>query len=123
MPKIPTVLIVEDEFLIAIALEELVEELGLHYLVAHSVDEALSVVATAEVDMAIVDLFLGDRDSGPVAQALKDRRIPFFICSGTEVADLSDAFDGATVLSKPYRDAEVIAAINTALPRGPSATA
>jgi CheY-like chemotaxis protein len=115
MPTIPTVLIVEDEFLIAMALQDLVEELGYHCTAAHGVDEALALVATAEVDMAIVDFFLGDRDSGPVARARTDRGIPFVVCSGSEMTDVSDAFEGVPILSKPYRDAEVIGAINSAL--------
>lgn len=106
MPK--TILIVEDEMLIALDMETSLIELGHKVETADSVETATRVVASGQVDLAILDWHLKDGASAPVAQMLHDRGIPFILCSGSSFDALAEVFSGAPFLSKPYQHEELI---------------
>lgn len=60
-----SVLIVEDEFLIAIEMEEVIRDLGYHSVgTANDLTSAFSL-ASEEVDIALVDVNLADGATGP----------------------------------------------------------
>jgi CheY-like chemotaxis protein len=104
-----SVLIVEDEFLIAIEAQQIVEDAGA--AVAHpvnSVDAARAFLATGScVDVAILDMRLGNEDGRALMNDLTDKAIPFVIASGL-VLEYSGP---AKVLMKPYRDIDLIEAL------------
>lgn len=97
------VLVVDDEALIAMMLSDLIVEYG-HETVgpAHSESQALDLVATAEIDAAILDVTLGDHDCFAVAQALKDRGIPYAFATGHGLHAVPDTFREQKTLSKPF---------------------
>ena len=66
MAMITKILIVEDEFLIAMEMEEVVRDLG-HVCVgvADNLDGALAI-ANSEIDVALVDVNLADGATGPI---------------------------------------------------------
>lgn len=77
------ILIVEDSFLAAQALGDVVRDLG--YEIAGttpSVAGGLRVLEQEAIDAAIVDINLGGRPSFPVCTALQARKIPFLFVSG-----------------------------------------
>ncbi|MES2173788.1 MAG: response regulator [Pseudomonadota bacterium] len=79
-----SILIVEDEPIIAMLMAEDVEELGGIVLGPFaSVAEALAILADNKVAGAVMDANLLDRDITPVALQLLDRGVPFVIYSGT----------------------------------------
>ncbi len=101
------VLIVEDEPLIAMAMEMLVQDeeggvvLGPHGGVA----PALADVAGGDrIDVALLDCNLGRESSWPVADALAQRGIPFAFTSGKGAGDIPERFHGRQVFSKPVDD-------------------
>jgi CheY-like chemotaxis protein len=99
-----SILIVEDEPLIAMMLEDFLETLG-HKVVAScdSVDEALDHVAAGGFDVAILDVSLKDgRNVWPVADRLAAAGIPFVLATGGHVEPPPAAHAGAPVLAKPY---------------------
>ena len=60
------ILIVEDEFLIAADMQEVIEELGHHSAgVADNIQSALEIAST-DIDVALVDVNLADGATGPV---------------------------------------------------------
>ena len=75
-----SVVIVEDEALIALDLEGIVEDAGFTV-----VGEALAIVAKSAVDLAIVDLRLAKGSSGlETARHLRmDHKVPTLFVSGT----------------------------------------
>jgi CheY-like chemotaxis protein len=77
------VLLVEDEYLSAMAIEALLLDLGCELVgPATTLDDALSAVDKDAPDGVILDLNLRGQRSDPVAEALAARGIPFIVLSG-----------------------------------------
>lgn len=98
------ILVVEDETLIAMLLEDMLEELG--YALAgsaHTLDGALALAKAADIDAAILDIELDNKKSWPVAEALMQRGIPFAFATGEgKGAAIDPRFSTAPILGKPY---------------------
>jgi DNA-binding NtrC family response regulator len=104
-----TVLIVEDEFLIALDAQRILEEAGAEaVLLANSVREVHKLLADGpKIDAAVLDLRLGDEDAAPLIDEFLARGIPLVVTTGLDAASAK----GIPILAKPYRDAEFIDAI------------
>ncbi len=98
-----SVLVVEDEPLIAMMIEDFIDMLG-HRLAGtfDSVAEALTGVEQGGFDAVILDVNLRDGPCWPVADALAARNIPFVLASGGHVEPPPAAHSGAPQLSKPF---------------------
>lgn len=110
-------LIVEDEFLVAMELEDLLTGMG--YQVVGSVarmPEALELARDAEIDFAVLDINVGGSQSFPVADILRKRGIPFVFATGYGVAGLIDGYRHETTLRKPYASRDLARAIAAILP-------
>jgi two-component SAPR family response regulator len=76
-------LIVEDELLIALELQSIVEQLGSTVVgPAGSVEGALQLMSETTPDAALLDVNLRDGYVTPVAQACRDRSVPFALVTG-----------------------------------------
>jgi DNA-binding response OmpR family regulator len=114
-----TVLIVEDEFLIAELLEDMLVELGwASFERATSVSKALEVLSNIIPDLAIVDLNLDGQSSLPVAEALRARNIPFVFSSGYGSGSVPPEWRARPLAAKPFSPAELRAKIDEALAAG-----
>jgi CheY-like chemotaxis protein len=99
-----SILIVEDEPLIAMMLEDFLESLG-HTIVAccDSVEAALGHVEAGGFEVAILDVRLRDgKQVWPVADRLADLGLPFVLATGGHVEPPPARHAAAPVLSKPY---------------------
>jgi CheY-like chemotaxis protein len=99
-----SVLIVEDEPLIAMMLEDFLESLG-HDVVGtcESVEEAMEKVDLGGFDLAIIDVQLKEgQQVWPLADRLAAVGIPFIIATGGHVEPPPEQHADAPVLSKPY---------------------
>jgi DNA-binding response OmpR family regulator len=98
-----SILIVEDEPLIAMMLEDFILSLG-HDVrgPCESVEQALGAIERDGFDMAILDVNLKGESVWPVAQALRDRAIPFVLASGGHVEPPPAEFAGVPMIEKPY---------------------
>ena len=104
MEIIRSILIVEDEPLIAMMLEDFLESLG-HEVVGScdSVEEALVHVERGNFDVAIIDVQLRDGERcWPLADRLAEAGKPFILATGGHVEPPPPEHAGAPVLSKPY---------------------
>ncbi len=113
-----SILIVEDEPLIAMMLEDFVDALG-HSVAgtADNVDEALARVAGGGFDVAILDVRLrGGEASWPVADALTDRGISFLLATGGHVEPPPARHAAARTLPKPFTLDSLEAGLNAAAP-------
>ena len=98
-----SVLVLEDEWLIALDIANLLRDAG--YAVvgpAENVQSALDLVANREIDAALLDINLKDERSYPVARALDRKNVPFAFLSGYVNEDLEAEFRGHALLSKPF---------------------
>ncbi len=114
------VLVVEDEFLIAMDLELLLRRHGWRVLgPATTVVGALRLLQGETPDVALLDVNLRGEPVTPVAEALRARGVPFVLAS---------AYDGATLLpaeilvtapnvGKPMNERRLLAALAHALGR------
>ena len=100
-------LIVEDEPLIAMTLQEMILDLGASTaILATRLKKGMELARSAHLDIAFLDINLGDAMSYPVADILRDRGVPFmFVTSyGPEFVE---HHKGAPILHKPYDEAMV----------------
>ena len=111
-----SILIVEDEPLIAMMLEDFLLSLG-HEVRAtcESVHEALQAVAAGDFDVAILDVNLKGESVWPVAAELRNRAIPFVLASGGHVDPPPAEFKNVPMIDKPYTIDRVSPAIEAAL--------
>jgi two-component SAPR family response regulator len=85
------VLIVEDEFLLAMELEALLKRDGCEVLgPASTVEWALALIYNDEPDLALLDVNLKGVRATPVAAALRERGVPFVVITGYGEAQLGE---------------------------------
>ena len=104
MAEYHSVLIAEDEPLIAMMLEDFLESLG-HRIVGtcETVGDTLSRVESADFDIAIVDVHLkGGEHIWPVCDRLAERGIPFVLATGGHIEPPPLRHANAPVLTKPF---------------------
>jgi len=103
------VLIVEDDFLVAISLRKSVERLGCKVVgPAPSVDRAIGIVNGEPLDAAILDINIIGGSSESIAHALSERSIPFFFVTGYASPEIgSDDLRDTLRLRKPV-DVEML---------------
>jgi DNA-binding response OmpR family regulator len=77
-----TVLIVEDEPLIALDIVEAFERAGAVALSARTIAQARNIVEQDGLSAAVLDFGLGDGDAEQLCHRLSDRDIPFVLHSG-----------------------------------------
>jgi DNA-binding response OmpR family regulator len=107
------VLIVEDDALIGLELESLLKDAGMEVVgPAHSVDAALSSTAAKKLDVAVLDIDLGDETVFPVADALARAHVPFLFLSGHSSNVMPRRHRSRPMLAKPYRASDLLGAVS-----------
>lgn len=109
---IDRILIVEDEPLIAMMLEDFLEEIGkTHVGTCDTVTSALAAIDDERPDAVILDINLsGGEKSWPVADALAAKGIGFVLSSGGD--EVTGDHAGRPRLAKPYTMDGVEQALN-----------
>lgn len=95
------ILIAEDESLIALNLQDIIEELGFAVVNTSRVAEALAAVEATPLCAAVLDYMLYGETTDPVAAALTARNIPYVVASGMDL-DHMPALPPDRLLRKPY---------------------
>ncbi len=114
-------LIVEDNFFIFMAIEDIVTSFGFKQVDrASTLAEASEHLKNNSYRLALLDFRLGVLNSLPLIEILGKSKIPFAVTTGYTVDDvMMRALKGAPVISKPYVNEtvnRVIAALLTAQP-------
>jgi CheY-like chemotaxis protein len=114
--RIASILLVEDEALIRMALAAMVEELG-HRVVleAGTIADAGVNAMTGVFDLAILDINIGGYGIDPVADVIEKRGLPFFFITGYGTAHLPSLFRRRPVLEKPVSVVKLKATIDQLL--------
>jgi DNA-binding response OmpR family regulator len=117
-----SILVVENEPLIAMDLEEMLRSAGyanIDYVA--SVEEAFGWLGTRSPSAVILDLMVRDGTTTPVAHQLRGDGTPFLVYSGLARTEVQhDAvFDDAIWLSKPCTQSDLVLAIEQALGLSP----
>ncbi|WP_312895213.1 response regulator [Microvirga sp.] len=113
------ILLVEDEAMIAMLVEDMLEDLGHELIkVATRLEEALAAAASEVIDIAILDLNLGGVLTYPAADVLAERGIPFIFATGYGSSGIKDAYSTRPTLQKPFNMEALGRAIRQALGHG-----
>lgn len=111
-----SILLVEDEMMVALLIQEMLDELGCLVLgPAASVEEALATIEMQVPDAALLDINLSGQMSYPVADALIARAVPFVFSSGYTANRLQDGYRAFPALQKPYHVSELYDALAGAI--------
>ena len=107
-----SILLVEDEFLLALQLEEFLQS---HGATVHGpyrrLEDALKAAQREAFDFAILDINLSGTMVYPLADHLLARGVPFLFLTGYSQANLPAQFHGVTRLNKPCDPAQLIATL------------
>jgi DNA-binding response OmpR family regulator len=110
------ILVVEDDAMIGMMLAEMLEELG-HDVCSIEATEADAVTAAdrCRPDLMIVDVRLGEGNGvSAVTEILRAGPVPHLFVSG-DISRLHELRPGAVAIQKPYRESDLIRAIQLAL--------
>ena len=102
----PLILIVEDEFLLALELEAVIEASGWDVLgPAASISEAMRFLDSDTPNAALLDYNLGGHPVTPVAERLRAMAVPFAVISAYAASNIAkiEVLSNAPILQKPAR--------------------
>ena len=97
-----TVLILEDEPIIGLALEDMLARDGASVLHASRIEEAQEMLSTERVDSAVLDVNVHGILSYDVASLLAEREIPFIFATGYGDRSHPPEFSAVPTVAKPY---------------------
>ncbi|MFG1345741.1 response regulator [Xanthobacter autotrophicus DSM 431] len=119
------VLVVEDEFLVALGLEDNLRSLGYSVVgPVSTLSAAMEAAMVEQADVAILDVNLNGEPVYPAAAILADRGIPFLFCSGyTGTVRAPRQFTDVPRVAKPYTSRVIADALAELLSGGPSRNA
>ena len=109
-----SILIVEDEPLIALDIHAAFSAAGASIVSASASREALRVIGLPDLSAAVVDIALGAEDCCRVCKRLSDRGVPFVFYTGEARTDVLRRWPDAPVLTKladTKRVVEVVAGV------------
>jgi DNA-binding response OmpR family regulator len=111
----PQVLLVEDEMMLMMMVEDLLLAEGYHVVTAGRLQPAIDTAQARELDAAILDINLGGESAMPLADALRDRGVPFMFASGYGTSILPERYKDCTMLQKPYLPNDLLRALSRLL--------
>ena len=108
----PRILVVEDDFLIAMDVEHMVAKAGCAPLgPVSNVEAGLEAVRQNDLDGAVLDVNLGDERVWTVADLLRERGVPFILATGYSTVEVPERFSGCRILHKPLKEESLSAAL------------
>jgi DNA-binding NtrC family response regulator len=120
----PTVLVVEDEFIIALDLSETVRDLGFKVEGPFADKENAFIAIDQHMpDCAILDVKTADGEVYPLADALADAGVPIIFHSGhVPPTEVTERYPQARACAKPCPPDRLIDMISGALEDSPTLT-
>jgi CheY-like chemotaxis protein len=112
------VLIVEDEYLLALLLEDELGSAGCTIVESVSnLEKARAAASGAQFDVALLDINLAGELVYPFADELAARGIAFVFLSGYGAANFPERFRDRPRVAKPYEFSELVRQISRSLGR------
>jgi len=110
------VLVVEDEFLVALDLECELEESGAEVTCASTLVQATGVAKAGAFDAVVLDLNLHGETSYPLADYLAANAVPFVFHTGQgEQSLLAKRYPGVAVCNKPCEGRVLLKTLESAM--------
>lgn len=106
------VLLVEDEAMIAMLMEDMLDEFACDVVATvGELDAAIAAANTEQLDLAFLDVNLRGIPVYPVAEVLRARGVPFAFVTGYGSAGADAAHSDAPVLQKPFQAQDLAAVV------------
>lgn len=108
-----TILVLEDEPIIGLALEDMLMGEGAFVLLASGMEEARELIAKRDIDSAILDVNVHGELSYSVALLLAEQEVPFIFATGYGDRSHPAEFSGVPTIAKPYSLGDIHSAMAT----------
>jgi DNA-binding response OmpR family regulator len=116
LPAARRVLIVEDEFFVAVQIEAALQSSGYETVGPFTTLElALQASRRERFDVALIDINLGGTPGYPIADDLLARGVPFLFLTGYSGNDMPEIYRALPRLQKPFDPKAVVAALEQVL--------
>ena len=100
--------------LVAMNIEDMLADLGHDVAgIASRLDAGMDLARNGGFDIAMLDVNLAGDLSFPIADILQERGIPYLFATGYGRKGISDDYDSAPVLQKPFRARDLEEAIDS----------
>ncbi len=106
-----SILVVEDEPLIALDVQSALKNAGASILAATDATDAVRLVASSKLAAAVLDVDLGDLDCWVVCRLLARGNVPFLFYTGYTQSEVFKDWPEAPVLAKPASHEQIVAAV------------
>lgn len=112
-----SVLIVEDNLIVALDLEELFQAHGAERVeISGSVADAIEKINTIHFDVCLLEFMIGAENTIPVAELLRSKGIPFLFTTAYSSETLGRAnFADIEMVAKPFVERELVERIALAM--------
>jgi CheY-like chemotaxis protein len=112
------VLVVEDEPIVAMAIEDMLLDLGCVVVgpAAH-LSQAHALAEGETLDAAVLDININSGRTYAVAETLRRRGVPYAFATGYGADGIEQGGEGVPVLQKPYRQEQVEAMLRRLVDR------
>lgn len=123
LPPLGHILIVEDDAVLALAMETALIDAGARRVeLCHTTEAALAALRSARPDAVVLDVHLADRDDGWAIAELVDglgpERPRIVFSTGDPDRIPPEIAELGLVLTKPYEPADLLRAVAAPRPRG-----
>jgi CheY-like chemotaxis protein len=110
------VLVVEDEMMIAMLIEDMLDEFGCELVgPATNIPRALELIGKESIEIAVLDLNLDGQDTYAIADALQQKNVPFIFATGYGSTGLRKEYGNRPILQKPFQQKDLEIALAEAL--------
>jgi DNA-binding response OmpR family regulator len=108
-----SILVVEDEPLVALDIVDCFRQAGASVYSAHNLRDGLRLAHHPDLSAAVVDFGLGDGDGAGLCDLLKERGVPFVLHTG--YAHPSEACRSGVLVPKPAAPMELVTTVTRLL--------
>jgi DNA-binding response OmpR family regulator len=107
--SIGTVMLVEDEAMVAVMIEDFLLDLGAtEVIVCGTIADAEALVGHQPLQCAILDVKIGDADSSCLADELSRRKVPFFFATAVGPEVIPERHRHRPILAKPFSNEQLL---------------
>ena len=113
-----TILVVEDEPLVAFDVVESFKAAGAFVHAAHNLRDGMRLAAHPDLSAAVLDFGLSDGEGSALCERLNERRVPFVLHTG--YTHVHESCRPGIVIQKPAAPEQLVSAIERLLQAGPA---
>jgi CheY-like chemotaxis protein len=106
------ILVIEDEGLFGILVEQILDRFGCQIVgPAGNVADAMQMIRTGTIDVAVIDLEWQGEMAYPLADALIATNVPLVFATGLPAKQIEDRYSHVPVVGKPFEEGELRGAL------------